>query len=66
MKQSSTSDSKDAQQLKEKLENKKNQTFLDFCRNQKIAFTDTDKLMYNLETTKDRHFILSNFLKETV
>jgi hypothetical protein len=39
---------------------------LNFCRNEKIAFSDTDKMMYNLETTKDRHFVLSNFLKTQV
>lgn len=58
-----TDNTKEAQLKKEKLENKKNQTFLDYCRNEKIAFTNTDKLMYNLETTKDRHYILRNFLE---
>ena len=39
-----------------------NQTLLDYCREQGIAFTDTDKVMYNLQTSKKLHHILKDFM----
>ena len=48
VKKAGTNDTKKAQLLKEKEDNKKLQTFLDFCREQAIAFTDTDKIVYSL------------------
>ena len=46
----------------ERKESKKFRTFLDFCREQSIAFTDTDKVMFNLKTSKDLHFLMKNFM----
>lgn len=34
---------------------------MEFCREQGIAFTDTDKVMYNLQTSKKLHYILKKF-----
>ena len=48
VKKASTSDTAAAMAFREAQENKKNQSFLEFCREQSIAFTDTDKVMYNL------------------
>jgi hypothetical protein len=37
---------------------------LDFCREQGIAFTDIDKVMYSLQTSKELHHILTRFLEK--
>ena len=47
-------------------EDKKNQTVLDYCRQQEIAFTENDKTMYNLQSTRNLHKLYENFMnKET-
>ena len=62
VKKGTTSDTIQAQQERDRQENKKMKTFLDYCREQSIAFTDTDKVMYNLQQSKDLHYILDKFI----
>ena len=40
----------------------KNQTILDFCREQGIAFTDNDKMMYCLQNSRKMHQMYENFM----
>ena len=44
--------------------NQKNQTILDFCRQQGIAFTENDKTMYNLQNSRKMHKIFENFMNK--
>ena len=39
-------------------QDKKTQSLVEYCREQGIAFTDTDKVMYNLQTSKKLHYLL--------
>ena len=59
-----TDDTIKAQLLKEAQDNKKNQTFLEWCQEQSIAFTDTDKIMYKMQSSSDLHYILLKFLNQ--
>lgn len=43
----STADDKKAQIQRMIRDNKSNQTFLQWCQEHSLAFTDTDKVMYN-------------------
>ena len=45
---------------------KKTQTLLEYCREQGIAFTDTDKVMYNLQTSKKLHYLLKQFVDKNM
>lgn len=66
VKQYESTDLKEAILKKELQESTKIQTFLDFCREENIAFSEVDKLIYKLQTTKDSHTLLKNFLQKNV
>lgn len=55
-----------AKKFLDEQKNNKTQSLLEYCREQGIAFTDTDKVMYNLQTSKKLHYLLKQFIDNNI